>query len=125
MFVGELAFCNRKHLNLYLVDESKKAKISRAIDGLDWDICRRAHPHDYGDYQWRKYLWDKAEKILSPREFEILRLYFGDDTDLETIAGKWNLTRERIRQMKDKALRKLRYYHGGRLKELLQDIDHE
>ena len=50
--------------------------------------------------------------FLSEREASIIRLSFGIDADnsatLEEIGEKLNLTRERIRQIKEKALRKLR-----------------
>ena len=53
-----------------------------------------------------------AIKILSIREQEVLKLYFGIDCDqphtLEEIGDKFNLTRERVRQIKEKALRRLR-----------------
>lgn len=48
---------------------------------------------------------------LSPREADIVRLRFGFETGrrftLEEIGEKYNLTRERIRQLESKALRKL------------------
>ncbi len=50
--------------------------------------------------------------ILDEREQEVIRLSFGIGSNkkatLEEIGDKFNLTRERIRQIKDKALRKLR-----------------
>lgn len=50
--------------------------------------------------------------ILDEREQEVIRLSFGigrnKKATLEEIGDKFNLTRERIRQIKDKALRKLR-----------------
>lgn len=55
---------------------------------------------------------ETAIKILNIREQEVLRLYFGIDCDqphtLEEIGDKFNLTRERVRQIKEKALRRLR-----------------
>ncbi|MFZ2324179.1 MAG: RNA polymerase sigma factor RpoD/SigA [Ignavibacteriaceae bacterium] len=49
---------------------------------------------------------------LPEREAEVLRLYFGIDVDyamtLEEIGEKFNLTRERVRQIKEKAIRRLR-----------------
>ena len=49
---------------------------------------------------------------LNEREAEVIRLSFGIGTNqkatLEEIGEKFNLTRERIRQIKEKALRKLR-----------------
>jgi len=50
--------------------------------------------------------------ILSEKEREILKLHFGLDNNMphsyEDISEKVNLTRERVRQIKEKALRKLR-----------------
>lgn len=49
---------------------------------------------------------------LPDREAEVVKLYFGVDVDhahtLEEIGEKFNLTRERVRQIKEKAVRKLR-----------------
>ncbi len=54
-----------------------------------------------------------ALALLPEREAEVLRLYFGIDVDyamtLEEIGEKFNLTRERVRQIKEKAIRKLRH----------------
>jgi RNA polymerase primary sigma factor len=54
---------------------------------------------------------------LEPREARILRLYFGldapDALTLEQIGAQMGLTRERIRQIKEKALAKLRAAHGS------------
>ncbi len=53
-----------------------------------------------------------ALKNLSPREEQIIRLRFGLDNDvkytLDEIGRRFNLTRERIRQIEKKALQKLR-----------------
>lgn len=50
---------------------------------------------------------------LPAREAEILKLYFGIDVEyamtLEEIGEKFNLTRERVRQIKEKAIRRLRH----------------
>ena len=55
---------------------------------------------------------DHALSLLSPREAEILRLYFGLGREraltLEEVGQQYDLTRERVRQIKEKALRKLR-----------------
>lgn len=56
---------------------------------------------------------------LSIREAEVIRLYFGLDgtcLTLEEIGEKFNLTRERVRQIKEKAIRRLR--HASRSKAL-------
>lgn len=55
---------------------------------------------------------------LTMRESEILSLYFGlnrkESFTLEEIAEKFNLTRERVRQIKEKATRRLRYTSKSR-----------
>ncbi len=56
---------------------------------------------------------------LSTREAEVIKLYFGLDgvcLTLEEICEKFNLTRERVRQIKEKAIRRLR--HASRSKAL-------
>ena len=56
---------------------------------------------------------------LSTREAEVIKLYFGLDgtsLTLEEIGEKFNLTRERVRQIKEKAIRRLR--HASRSKAL-------
>jgi RNA polymerase primary sigma factor len=56
-----------------------------------------------------------ALESLTRSEEEVLRLYYGIERErsltLLEIGAKMNLSRERIRQIKDKALRKLRYFH--------------
>jgi len=57
---------------------------------------------------------------LPEREAEVLRLYFGLDVEyamtLEEIGERFNLTRERVRQIKEKAIRRLR--HASKSKNL-------
>jgi RNA polymerase primary sigma factor len=63
---------------------------------------------------------ERALSKLAEREAEVIRLYFGFGTDepltLEEIGEKFNLTRERVRQIKEKAIRRLR--NTTRSKEL-------
>lgn len=62
----------------------------------------------------------RALSALSEREAEVLRLYYGIESDhamtLEEIGEKFNLTRERVRQIKEKAIRRLR--HASKSKHL-------
>jgi RNA polymerase primary sigma factor len=60
----------------------------------------------------------KALEILDERERNIIENYFGINTDcepmtLDAIGERYNLTKERIRQIKEKAIRKLRFAAGG------------
>ncbi|KMQ50636.1 RNA polymerase sigma factor RpoD [Chitinispirillum alkaliphilum] len=63
---------------------------------------------------------DKILDTLSEREKEVVKLYFGIGEDiahtLEEIGQRFNLTRERVRQIKEKALRRLK--HSSRSKRL-------
>lgn len=64
-------------------------------------------------------------ETLTPREEKVLRLRFGLDDGrqrtLEEVGKEFNVTRERIRQIEAKALRKLR--HPSRSKKLKDYID--
>ena len=68
---------------------------------------------------------DDALLSLDDREIRIVRLYFGlDDHEaltLEQIGELMNLTRERVRQLKERALNKLR--HPNRYQALLSLMD--
>jgi RNA polymerase primary sigma factor len=63
---------------------------------------------------------ERALLTLSERESEVIKLYFGLNKEhsltLEEIGEKFNLTRERVRQIKEKAIRRLR--HASRSKNL-------
>ena len=65
---------------------------------------------------------EAALAALPPRDAKVLRLYFGLDDGksrtLEEIGRMMGVTRERIRQLRDRALRQLREQHGDKLKEL-------
>lgn len=60
----------------------------------------------------------RALSTLTPREADVITLYFGlngnQSMTLEEIGEKYNLTRERVRQIKEKATRRLR--HSSRSK---------
>ena len=62
-----------------------------------------------------------AIKMLDPKQEEILRLRFGfqdDELTLEEVGEIFSLTRERIRQLEAKALRKMRHpIRSGKLKD--------
>ena len=64
-------------------------------------------------------------ETLTEREQKVLRLRFGlDDGEaktLEEVGKKFNVTRERIRQIEAKALRKLR--HPSRSRKLKDYLD--
>jgi RNA polymerase primary sigma factor len=55
---------------------------------------------------------ERALSTLTEREAEVIRLFFGLDSkhplSLEEIAERFDLTRERVRQIKEKAIRRLK-----------------
>ncbi len=61
----------------------------------------------------------RALTTLSDREAEVIKLYFGLDREhpltLEEIGEKFSLTRERVRQIKEKAIRRLRHTSRSRM----------
>jgi RNA polymerase primary sigma factor len=61
---------------------------------------------------------DAALRSLAPRDAKVLRLYFGLDGGrehtLEEIGGMLGVTRERVRQLRDRALKRLREGEVGR-----------
>jgi RNA polymerase primary sigma factor len=70
---------------------------------------------------YSKLLREKIEEVLDtlpPREARILRLRFGLENGhnytLEEVGDKFGLTRERIRQIESKALRRLRHPRRSR-----------
>ncbi len=61
---------------------------------------------------------DRALATLTERERDILRCFFGiglQEITLEEIGDKFGLTRERVRQIKEKAIRRLRHSSRSKL----------
>ena len=81
-----------------------------------------------GDSTTLEELRESTQKILTgltPREAKVLRMRFGiemnTDHTLEQVGKQFDVTRERIRQIEDKALRKLR--HPSRSEQLRSFLD--
>ena len=95
------------HLGDFLEDETALAPAEAASHAL-----------------MKEQLWDVLE-TLTPREEKVLRLRFGLDDGhqrtLEEVGTEFQVTRERIRQIEAKALRKLR--HPSRSKKLKDYLD--
>ena len=81
-------------------------------------------PQDAASYTMLKEQLDEVMSTLTPREAKVLRLRFGLDDGkartLEEVGKEFQVTRERIRQIEAKALRKLR--HPSRSKKLKEYI---
>ena len=77
-------------------------------------------PHDSAAYTLLKEQLEEVMNTLTPREAKVLKLRFGLEDGkartLEEVGREFQVTRERIRQIEAKALRKLR--HPSRSKKL-------
>jgi RNA polymerase primary sigma factor len=84
------------HLGDFIEDASTVAPIDAAVNASLRDACK-----------------DVLDDTLTPREAKVLRMRFGiemnTDHTLEEVGKQFNVTRERIRQIEAKALRKLRH----------------
>jgi len=114
--VADVLKTSARHLSL---DEPfKEEEGNNLLDVLESD--RYAPPDDTLMQESLKEEIDKVLVTLKPREAEIIRLYFGLEGDrpltLEEIGEHFKLTRERVRQIKEKALRRMR--HRSRLEPL-------
>ena len=62
---------------------------------------------------------ERALETLTPREADVIRLYFGlgnqHPMTLEEIGETFDLTRERVRQIKEKAIRRLKHTSSSKL----------
>lgn len=120
--IGEVA----KELGITEADVTSSIKIGSSHASLDapisdersgslMDLMVDKSMEDTDDYAIRKSenrQIDKVLSVLNPRERKIIRLYFGigEETSytLDEIGKRSGITRERVRQIKDIAIRKLR-----------------
>src|SRR3954462_3302632 len=97
------------HLGDFIEDQSTVAPSEAAVNASLRDVCK-----DILD-------------TLTPREAKVLRMRFGiemnTDHTLEEVGKQFDVTRERIRQIEAKALRKLR--HPSRSERLRSFLDTE
>ena len=97
------------HLGDFIEDASTVAPIDAAVNASLRDVCK-----------------DVLDDTLTPREAKVLRMRFGiemnTDHTLEEIGKQFAVTRERIRQIEAKALRKLRHpSRSEKLRSFLED----
>ena len=100
------------------LDESFEEDDERSLMNVLRDDDQAPPDGDVMEETARRQLENVLE-ALDEREFKIIRLYFGLDgaeaMTLEQIGRLMNLTRERVRQLKERALGKLRHperYHA-------------
>ena len=82
-------------------------------------------PDSAAEFERLKFEIEQALLELEPREKEVMRLRFGLDDGrvrtLEEVGKKFNVTRERIRQIESKTLAKLRHpARSRRLRDYLE-----
>ena len=84
-------------------------------------------PVDAAQYNSLSDVTKEVLDTLTPREAKVLRMRFGiemsTDHTLEEVGKQFDVTRERIRQIEAKALRKLR--HPSRSERLKSFLDQE
>ncbi len=84
-------------------------------------------PNDAAVYASLRGVTKDVLDTLTPREAKVLRMRFGiemnTDHTLEEVGKQFDVTRERIRQIEAKALRKLR--HPSRSERLRSFLDQE
>ena len=96
------------------------------VDGEDnslLDVLENPHsPKTDQDLEYTESLRLEIERSLSTltdRQMDVIKLYFGIGVEhpmsLEDIGDKFGLTRERVRQIKDKAINKLRSANRSKL----------
>ena len=83
-------------------------------------------PEDAASYQLLREQINEVLSTLTPREEKVIRLRFGLDDGvtktLEEVGREFDITRERIRQIEAKALRKMKQNHS-RSKKLKDYIE--
>ena len=106
------------------LDEAFEEDDERSLLNILADTSQEAPDTDVLRDSAREQL-ESVLNSLDERELRIIRLYFGLDGNealtLEQIGGLMNLTRERVRQLKERALGKLR--HPARYHALLALVD--
>jgi RNA polymerase primary sigma factor len=114
--VSEAITLSAKHVSM-------DAPFSQSEDNSLLDVLENEELPAPDNILMSESLKEEVERALSKlavREAEVIKLYFGLDADepltLEEIGEKFNLTRERVRQIKEKAIRRLR--NTTRSKEL-------
>ncbi len=89
---------------------------NRLLDVLEDEVQASPDEELFGEALEKEVV--KALSTLTNREAEVIRLYFGIGREkpmtLEQIGTRFGLTRERVRQIKEKAIRRLRHSSRSR-----------
>lgn len=94
---------------------SMDAPLANDEDNTMYDFMRSDEdttPESELMYESLKTEINRAVSTLSPKEADIIRMFFGLDgytpMTLDEIGEKFDLTRERVRQIKEKAIKRLK-----------------
>jgi len=130
--LGELLDMTAKEVSNMLKGNGRHLSVDAPLSGEDGDSTMLdVINHDEGnapdDSLMAQSLKDEVQQglsMLSPREVEVLSSYYGlagkKSLTLEEIGELYGLTRERVRQIKERAIRRLRKsYNRNALKSYL------
>ncbi len=102
------------------IGEDRRTNLSEVLEDQ-----QTPHPQDVADYTLLQQQMEDMFAALSPREGRVLQLRFGlrdgYTYTLEEVGNQFGVTRERVRQIEAKALRKLR--HPQRSRKLRAYLD--
>lgn len=130
--LAEMLDMTPKEVANMLKGNGRHVSVDAPIGGEDGDstmldIISNEDDHSPDSELMEQSLRDEVQQglsILSPREVEVLSAYYGlngyKPLTLEEIGELYNLTRERVRQIKERAIRRLRKsYNRNALKSYL------
>jgi len=119
--IGVTAEEVRENLRIAGRHVSVDAPFSQGEEGSLLDVLADANESNPESAMMAESLVDEVQRslaTLTTREADVLKLYFGlnrkEPMTLEEIGDKFNLTRERVRQIKEKATRRLRHTSRNR-----------
>lgn len=95
--------------------EDGDTSLGDMIVDTDFNGEDRSVENDYLDKDTRLYVRQVVEKVLSPREFLVIKMRYGLDVEnkartLDEVGNMFGVTRERIRQIEKKAIGRLKIY---------------
>ncbi len=130
--LGELLDMTPKEVSNMLKGNGRHVSVDAPLTGEDGDSTMLDVIYSDEDLSPDENLMEQSLKdevqqglsILSPREVEVLSSYYGlngyKSLTLEEIGELYGLTRERVRQIKERAIRRLRKaYNRNALKSYL------
>ena len=112
--VADAMKANNRHVSM-------DAPFSDGEDGSLLDVMPNSDSPDADNELVRESLRQEIKRVLNllnDRERKVVTAYFGIDMPemtLDEIGDKYNLTRERVRQIKEKAIRRLRHNTKNKL----------